>query len=144
MSDKFFRPLVLLWCTDVYPRAVQWVTDNSLALVNQFLYKVCCVEESIFRNLGKGSLLDEIDAGIGIVVVFRLLNEPFDISAIEVEDAERNADVIRHGCYRHLRIMTLEMKEKVLIVDVGKKVGIHYKYGVVTEIIYILDTADST
>ena len=109
MSDKFFRPLVLLWCTDVYPRAVKRVTDNSLALVNQFLYKVCCVEEGIFRYLGKSTLLDELDAGIGIVVVFWLLNESFDISAIEVEDAKRNADVIRHCCYRHLRIMTLEM-----------------------------------
>ena len=109
MSDKFFRPLVLLWSADVYLRDVQRVTDNSLAMCNKLLYKVCCVEEGIFRNLGKGSLLDEIDAGIGIVVVFRLLNETFDISAIKVEVAERNADVIRHGCYRHLRIMTLEM-----------------------------------
>ena len=109
MSDKFFRPLVLLWCTDVYPRAVKRVTDNSLALVNQFLNKMGGMEEGIFRYLGKGSLFDEIDAGIGIVVVFRLLNETFDISAIEVEDAKWNADVIWHCCYRHLRIMTLEM-----------------------------------
>ena len=109
MSDKFFRPLVLLWCTDVYPCAVQRVTDNSLALSNEFLNKMGGVEKGIFRNLGKGSLFDEIDAGIGIVVVFRLLNESFDISAIEVEDAKWNADVIRHCCYRHLRIMTLEM-----------------------------------
>ena len=109
MSDKFFRPLVLLWSADVYPRAVQRVTDNSLALSNQFLYKVCCVEKGIFRYLGKCTLLDEIDAGIGIVVVFRLLNETFDISAIKVEDAKWNADVIWHCCYRHLRIMTLEM-----------------------------------
>ena len=87
MSDKFFRPLVLLWCTDVYPRAVQWGTDNSLALVNQFLNKMGGMEEGIIWNLSKGTLLDEVDASISIVVVFGLLNKSLDVASIKVENA---------------------------------------------------------
>ena len=109
MFNQFFRSLVLLMSTDIYPRAVKRISYDLLALGDELLYEMGGMEEGIFGNLGKGTLLDEVDAGIGIVVVFRLLNETFDISAIEIEDAERNADVIRHGCYRHLRIMTLEM-----------------------------------
>ena len=59
---------------DVYPRAIKRIADDLLALGDEFLNEVGGMEEGIFRNLGKGSLLDEVDAGIGIVVVFWFLD----------------------------------------------------------------------
>ena len=87
MFNQFFRSLVLLMSTDIYPRAVKRIADDLLALSDELLNKMGGMEEGIFRNLGKGTLLDEVDASIGIVVVFGLLNESFDVASIKVEDA---------------------------------------------------------
>ena len=73
--------------TDIYPRAIKRIADDLLALRDEFLNEVGGMEEGIFRNLGKGSLLDEVDAGIGIVVVFGLLDESFNVATIKVENA---------------------------------------------------------
>ena len=51
MFYQFFRPLILLMRTNVYPRAIKRIADDLLALGDEFL--------------------NEVDAGIGIVVVFR-------------------------------------------------------------------------
>ena len=74
MFYQFFCPLILLMRADVYPRAIKRIADDLLALGDEFLNEVGGMEEGIFRNLGKGSLLDEVDAGIGIVVVFWFLD----------------------------------------------------------------------
>ena len=87
MFYQFFRTLILLMRTDIYPRSVKRIADDLLALRDEFLNKVGGMEEGIFRNLGKSTLLDEVDAGIGIVVVFGLLNESFDVATIKVENA---------------------------------------------------------
>lgn len=71
---------------DVYPRAIKRIADDFLALGDEFLNEVGGMEEGIFRNLGKGSLFYEVDAGIGIVVVFGLLDKSFDVAAIKVEN----------------------------------------------------------
>lgn len=72
---------------DIYPRAVEGIADDLLALSDELLNKMGGMEEGVFRNLGKGTLLDEVDAGIGIVVVFRLLDKSFDVATIKVENA---------------------------------------------------------
>lgn len=71
----------------VYPRAVERIADDLFSLGDEFLNKMSGMEERIFRYLGKSSLFYEIDAGIGIVVVFRLLDKTFNVSAIKVENA---------------------------------------------------------
>lgn len=73
--------------TDIYPCAIKRIADYLLALSDEFLDEVSGMEEGVFRNLSKSTLLDEVDAGIGIVVVFWLLDESFDVAAIEVENA---------------------------------------------------------
>ena len=73
--------------TYIYPCAIKRIADDLLALRDEFLDEVGGMEEGIFRNLGKSTLLDEVDAGIGIVVVFRFLDESFDVAAIKVENA---------------------------------------------------------
>lgn len=73
-------------CTYVYPRTVKRITDDLLALSDELLNKMGGMEEGIFGNLGKGTLLDEVDASIGIVVVLRFLNKSFDVTAIKVEN----------------------------------------------------------
>ena len=72
---------------DVYPRAIKRIADDLLALGDEFLNEVGGMEEGIFGYLGKSTLLDEVDAGIGIVVVFGLLDKSFDVATIKVEDA---------------------------------------------------------
>lgn len=71
----------------VYPRAIERIADDLLALGDELLDEVSGMEEGVFWNLGKSTLLDEVDAGIGIVVVFGLLNESFDVATIKVENA---------------------------------------------------------
>lgn len=73
--------------TYVYPCTIQRVSDNLLALSDEFLYKMSGMEEGVFGNLSKGTLLDEVDASIGIVVVFGLLNKSLDVASIKVENA---------------------------------------------------------
>lgn len=73
--------------TNVYPRTIKRIADDFLALGNELFHKVGGMEEGVFRNLCKRTLLDEVDAGIGIVVVFGLLNESFDVATIKVENA---------------------------------------------------------
>ena len=87
MFHQFFRPLILLMRADVYPRAIKRIADDLLALGDEFLNEVGGMEEGIFRNLGKGSLLDEVDAGIGIIVILRLFDKSFDVATIKVENA---------------------------------------------------------
>ena len=87
MFYQFFRSLILLMSTYIYPCAIKWIADDLFALGDEFLNEVGGVEEGVFRNLGKGTLLDKIDACIGIVVVFWFLEESFDVSAIKVENA---------------------------------------------------------
>ena len=72
---------------DVYPRTIKRIADDLLALGNEFLDEVSGMEEGVFGNLGKGTLLDEVDACIGIVVVFWLFDKSFDVAAIKVENA---------------------------------------------------------
>ena len=95
--------------TYAYPRAVKRIADDLLGLRDELLNKMGGVEEGVFRYLCKGTLLDEVDTSIGIVVVFGLLNESFDVSAFKVENTKWNTYVIRHCCYRHLCIVLLEM-----------------------------------
>ena len=83
------------------------------------------MKESIFRNLGKDSLLDEVDTCIGIIAILWLLDEPLDVTTIKIQDSELNADVVRNSSYRHLCIVHLKMEEEVLIIDISEKVGIH-------------------
>ena len=59
--------------TYIYPRAIKRIADDLLALGDELLNKVSGMEEGVFGYLDKGTLLDEVDAGIGIVVVFGLL-----------------------------------------------------------------------
>ena len=73
--------------TDIYPRTVKRITDDLLALGDEFLDKVGGMEEGVFRNLSKSPLLDEIDTGISIVVVLRFFNKSFDVASIKVENA---------------------------------------------------------
>ena len=87
MFNQFFRSLILLMSTDIYPRAIKWITDDLLALGDEFLDEMGGMEEGVFGNLGKGSLLNKVDAGIGIIVVFRLLDESFNVATIKVENA---------------------------------------------------------
>ena len=74
-------------CTYVYPRTVKRITDDLLALSDELLHKMGGMEKGIFRNLSKSSFFDEIDACIGIVVVFGLFDKSFNVSAIKVENA---------------------------------------------------------
>ena len=87
MFHQFFRPLILLMRTDVYPRAIKRIADDLLALSDELLNKMGGMEEGVFGNLGKGALFNEVDARIGIVVILRLLNKPFDVATIEVKNA---------------------------------------------------------
>ena len=73
--------------TYIYPCAIKRIADDLFALRDELLDEVGGMEEGIFRNLSKGTLFDEVDTGIGIVVVFRLLDKTFNVSAIKVEDA---------------------------------------------------------
>ena len=73
--------------TNIYPRSVKRIADDLLALGDEFLAEMGGMEEGVFGNLSKGALLDEVDAGIGIVVVFGLFDKSFDVSAIKVENA---------------------------------------------------------
>ena len=102
------------------------------------------MEESIFWNLSKSAFFDQVDACIGIVVILGFLDKSLNVVAIEIEDTEFDADVVRNCCYRHLCIMYLEMQEEILIVYVGEEVGVHHKDGIVVEDIYKLDATDST
>ena len=87
MLNQFFRPLILLVRTNIYPRAIKRIADNPLALGDELLHKMGGMEKGIFRNLSKSSFFDEIDACIGIVVVFGLFDKSFNVSAIKVENA---------------------------------------------------------
>ena len=82
MFYQFFCPLILLMRADVYPRAIKRIADDLLALGDEFLNEVGGMEEGIFRNLGKGSLFYEVDAGIGIIVILRLFDKSFDVATI--------------------------------------------------------------
>lgn len=73
--------------TDIYPRAIKRIADDLLALSDEFLDEMGGMEECVFRNLCKGTLFYEVDAGIGIIVVFRLLDESFNVATIKVENA---------------------------------------------------------
>ena len=59
--------------TDVYPGAVERVADDGLVVGDEFLNQVSGVEEGLFWDLCKGTFLNEVDASIGVIVVFRLL-----------------------------------------------------------------------
>lgn len=87
MFHQLFRTLILLMRADIYPRAIKRISYDLLALGDELLYEMGGMEEGIFRNLGKSSLLDEVDASIGIVVILGFLNKSFDVSAIKVENA---------------------------------------------------------
>ena len=87
MLNQLFRPLILLMGSNVYPRAIKWIADDLLALGDEFLNEVGGMEEGVFGYLGKGTLLDKVDAGIGIVIVFRLLDKSFNVATIKVENA---------------------------------------------------------
>ena len=87
MFYQFFRTLILLMSTYIYPCAIQRIADDLFPLGDEFLNKMSGMEERIFRYLGKSSLFYEIDAGIGIVVVFRLLDKTFNVATIKVENA---------------------------------------------------------
>lgn len=87
MFHQLFRTLILLMRADIYPRAIKRISYDLLALGDELLYEMGGMEEGIFRNLGKNSLLDEVDASIGIVVVFRLFYQSLDVATIKVEDA---------------------------------------------------------
>ena len=86
MLHQFLRTLILLMCTDVYPRAIEWVTDDLLALRYEFLHKMGGMEKGVFWYLRKSPLLDEIDAGISVVVVFRLFDKPSDVATVKVKN----------------------------------------------------------
>ena len=62
------------------------------------------MKESIFRNLSKDTLLNEVDACIGIVVILRFLNEALDVTTFDIEDAKFDADVIRNSSLQQKRI----------------------------------------
>ena len=87
MLNQLFRPLILLMSADVYPRAIKRIADDLLAMRDELLNKVSGMEKGIFRNLSKSSFFDEIDACIGIVVVFGLFDKSFNVAAIKVENA---------------------------------------------------------
>ena len=87
MLHQFFRPLILLMRTNINPSTIERIADDLLALGNELLHKVGGMEEGIFWNLCQRTLLDEVDASIGIVVVLGLLDETFDIATIKVKDA---------------------------------------------------------
>lgn len=72
---------------DIYPRTIKRIADDLLALSDELLYEVGGMEEGVFRYLGKSTLLDEVDAGIGIVVVFGFFDKSFDVASIKVENA---------------------------------------------------------
>lgn len=82
MLNQFFRSLILLMGSNVYPRAVERIADDLLALSDEFLNEVGGVEEGVFRNLSKSSLFYEVDAGIGIIVILRLFDKSFDVATI--------------------------------------------------------------
>ena len=73
--------------TYIYPCAIKRIADDLLALGDEFLDEVGGMEEGVFRDLCQCTLLDEVDAGIGIVVVFWLLDKSFDVATIKVENA---------------------------------------------------------
>lgn len=85
--------------TDVYPGAVERVADDGLVLGDEFLNQISGVEEGLFWNLCKRTLLDEVDTCIGIIVILRFLQQSFNVEAFQIQDAEWNADVIWNGCY---------------------------------------------
>lgn len=87
MLNQFFRPLIFLMRTDVYPRTVKRIADDLFALGDEFFNKMSGMEEGVFWDFCQSTLLNEVDSSIGIVVVFRLLDKSFDVSAIKVEDA---------------------------------------------------------
>ena len=87
MFHQLFRTLILLMRADIYPRAIKRISYDLLALGDELLYEMGGMEEGIFRNLGKSTLLDEVDACIGIVVVFWFLDKSSNVSAIKVENA---------------------------------------------------------
>ena len=126
MLHQFLRMLILLMGTDVYPRAIQGIANDLLTLGNEFLYKMGGMEEGVFRYLSEGTLLDEVDAGIGIVVILWLLYQSFDVAPIEVEDTQLYAHIVGNSSYRHLGIILFKMKVKVLVVNIGEEVRIHH------------------
>ena len=87
MLHQLLCPLILLMRTNIYPSSIKRIADDLLALSDELLHQVSGMEEGVFGYLGKGTLLDEVDAGIGIVVVFRLLDKSFDVATIKVENA---------------------------------------------------------
>ena len=129
---------------DINPSAVERIADDLLALDDELLHKMGGMKEGIFRNLGNGTFLEEINAGIGIVVILRFLNEPLDVASIKVKDAQFDTDIVRNGRNGHLCIVHLEVEREVLIVDVGVEVGVHHKDSIVIESIYELDTTNRT
>lgn len=68
--------------TYIYPCAIKRIADDLLALGDEFLDEMGGMEEGVFGNLDKGSLLNKVDAGIGIIVVFRLFDKSFDVATI--------------------------------------------------------------
>ena len=87
MLHQFLRPLILLMRSYIYPSTIKRVADDFLALGNEFLNKVSGMEEGVFWYLCQSTLLDEVDASIGIVVILWLLDKAFDVAPIEVENA---------------------------------------------------------
>lgn len=72
MLHQFLRPFIFLMRTYIYPSTIQRIADDFLALGNEFLNKVSGMEEGIIGNLCQSTLLDEIYAGICIVVILHI------------------------------------------------------------------------
>ena len=87
MLHQLLRSIIFLMRAYIYPRSIQRIADDLLALGNEFLNKVGGMEEGIIGNLCQRTLLDEVDASIGIVVILWLLDKAFDVAPIEVENA---------------------------------------------------------
>ena len=142
MFYQILRLLILLWIAYIYPGTIERITYYFLILCNQLLDEVSCVEKFILGDFCQGTLLDEIDACISIVVILWLLDQTLDLTSIEVEDAVWDADIVWYSSYRHLGIVLLEVEEEVLIVDVGEEIRVHHQDGIVVEGIHELDAAD--
>ena len=91
--------LIFLRVADVNPCAVQRITDDFAVLGYQLLYQVGGVEECVIRYFVQCLTPDKIDAGVSIIVVFRLLYQPLDITSIKVEYAVWGCSRCRGGLY---------------------------------------------
>lgn len=74
MFHQILRLLILLRIADINPGTIERITYHFLILCNQLLDEVGCVEELVLGNLGKGALLDDVDACISIIVILWLLD----------------------------------------------------------------------